>query len=58
VGKLVRFNQIMDKLDEFVAVVFAVGGLIYIFMVGEVQTGLAIAAVGTSYLFGKNVPKK
>ena len=55
---MVSFSQVIDKLDEIIAAVFTLGGLAYIFVVGEVQTGLAIAAVGTNYLFGKNVPKK
>lgn len=50
---------IIEKgLDEIAALTVLVAGLAYLFGFGSFQEGMSLVSVGTSYLFGKSMPKK
>ena len=43
--------------DEFCAVLLVLAGIVYVFMYG-IKEGMVLITAGTSYLFGKNMPKR
>jgi len=49
---------IEQGLDEVAAMVVLAAGLLYLFSFGSFQEGMSLVSIGTSYLFGKSMPKK
>jgi|Deesub1362B_J571_1020462.scaffolds.fasta_scaffold89529_2 hypothetical protein len=46
-----------DFFDEGIAGILVIAGIIYGFAI-DFQNGLTLIGIGTSYLFGKSIPKQ
>lgn len=50
-------NWLSENADELVAIMLVVGGL-YMAIFKNFQQGLTLIGLGTTYLFGKSMPKR